>query len=177
MKTLRKYGALVLLSVLLWALAGCGKEYAESAAVEIFTPIIHWLFVIAIPVVLALVGAFLSYLKKQHGWEMSVQMKEVLDGLISQGISYADEQAKNALKKAAKPLPSEDKLKAAVDFVATQVEDLGLPQKGGEALAKLIEAKLNDERHSMRHMEADSLESKAKAIALKATNTVFKDPA
>ena len=160
MKKLSKVFVLLFLTILALALVGCSKEYAESASVEIFTPIIHWLFVIAIPVVLALFGALLAYIKKKHGWEMWKEMKEMLDGLIVQGISYADEQAKKALKKAAKPLPPEDKLKTAVDFVATQVEDLGLPQKAGDALAKLIEAKLNEERHYMRIRESDSLKAK-----------------
>jgi hypothetical protein len=146
--------------------SGCSPEYAQSASVEIFTPIVHWVFAIIAPVVLALFGAFLSYLKKKHGWEMSAQMKEMLDGLIDQGIAYADEQAKKALKKTAQPLPSGDKLKAAVEFVATQIDDMGLPQKGGDALAKLIEAKLNTERHAMRMMERDSLAAKIEAAEM-----------
>ena len=162
MKTLRK--VLGLLSLLVFmSLVGCSAEYAKDATVEIFTPLIHWLFVVSFPVVLALVGVLLAHLKKKYGWEMGCQMKQMLDGLIIDGISYADEQAKKALGKAGK-LPSDSKLKMAVDFVAAQVDDLGLPQKGGDALAKLIEAKLNTERHAMRSSEAVSGEAKLKVL-------------
>lgn len=82
---------------------------------------------------------------EKSGLEASERHLALVDALVNQGISYAHEQGRKALKQGS-TIPADERKKAAVDFIAAELEATGLAYAGSEQLEKLVEAKLNMRR-------------------------------
>jgi hypothetical protein len=70
---------------------------------------------------------------------------ETLDGLLTNGVSYAEEKARQALN-AGTEVTSSSKLETAIEFVVEELDRLGYPEMAKEKLTQYIEAKLSAER-------------------------------
>jgi len=69
-----------------------------------------------------------------------------LNGLVTGGVSFAEEQARKALRNGAVQTTGAAKMQAAVDFVMENLNSAGLPDIGRDALQRLIESRLAQER-------------------------------
>jgi hypothetical protein len=92
------------------------------------------------------VGAAIQWLHTKTGIEVSDDQRWALESFISEGVGYAEEQGRKAIK-AGDPTPEADtKLEIAVGYVIDRIAESGLPTMGEDAIVKLIEAKLGGNR-------------------------------
>lgn len=98
--------------------------------------------VVLTPSLIVLSRAFAASLAKKNHIELAERQYALLDDLVNKGVSFAHEQGRKALN-AGNPLAAEDKAAAAVNFVNSGINHLGLPGAGKELLAQFVEARLN----------------------------------
>jgi hypothetical protein len=106
--------------------------------------LIPLLSLIVLPILLMLLKRGLNAFEQKTGLEVNVNQQRMLEELVTKAIAYAEEQARKAAG-GDKELKGEDKLKAALDFAKSAAKMLGL-EVDGDTLAKLIEARLFQER-------------------------------
>ena len=105
------------------------------------------LVVVLTPVVLMLARGLMQAAAKKWHLEGVLKYEDKVEELVLKGIKGAEKKAMNALKKAGdddEKTAGEEKLQMAIDFVNATLKANGLPEKGGEELAMLIESKLFD---------------------------------
>lgn len=87
---------------------------------------------------------------EKEGRMIELQTQEsifrAVDGLVTGGLSFAEEQARKALKVDKVKTEGAAKMQIAVDFVMENLETSRLPEIGREELVRLIESRLNQER-------------------------------
>ena len=98
------------------------------------------------------------------GLDASERHYKLVDALVNQGISYAHEQGRNALKQGS-PIPAEERKKAAVEFIAQEMKASGLAHDGSVHLEKLVEAKLNMRRDDPKQKGKLVVSNNGRAVA------------
>lgn len=78
--------------------------------------------------------------------ETQAAIFQMIDGLVTGGVTFAEEQARKALKVGGPKTEGAEKMQAAVDFVVGNLENSGLPTIGRDELVRLIESRLHQER-------------------------------
>jgi len=100
------------------------------------------LFAIVTPLLVVLGRDLLAAIAKKYKLQVALEYEDKVESWVQMGINAAEKASLNALKSGNKPTPGEEKLKSVVEFVNAQLMAHSLPQKGGEAIAKLVDAKL-----------------------------------
>lgn len=94
----------------------------------------------------AILPVLTAWLMKKMKLE-NAQAKDAVDTIVTKaalfGLHYAEEQAH---KMRDNPIDGADKMNTAVDAANKYLRDSGLPEKGAEYLATLIESKLGEKR-------------------------------
>lgn len=99
------------------------------------------------PILVVLGRWFIRYLEKKLDFDMSLEVEEKLLEYIHQGVSYAEEKARAALRVDPGNMTSgQEKLDAAMRYVRDQIERQGWDDMAGELLSDMIEAALNQSR-------------------------------
>lgn len=105
------------------------------------------LVVVLTPVLLMLTRGLMQAAAKKWHLESALKYEDKVEALVLKGIKGAEKKAMNAIKKAgdgAEKTENEAKLQMAIDFVNATLKANGLPEKGGDELAMLIESKIFD---------------------------------
>jgi hypothetical protein len=105
------------------------------------------LVVVLTPVLLMLTRGLMQAAAKKWHLEGVLKYEEKVEALVLKGIKGAEKKAMNAIKNAddgEEETANEAKLKMAMDFVNATLKANGLPEKGGDELAMLIESKIFD---------------------------------
>ena len=139
--------------IVIFILVGCGGDGDATEAVEgqefwqaILAHLLEIVVVIATPIIIVLVRKLIQVIEKKANVDVAERHEALLDEWITKGIAFGHEQGRKALKEGKDPVSGDEKKNAAVDFVAEGLKNTGLTEMGAEALAKLIESKLNVER-------------------------------
>jgi hypothetical protein len=131
-------------------LIGCGGEGEAVEGQEFWQAIVAHLLeivvVIATPLILVLVSKLVKVIEAKANIDVAERHEVMLDEWITKGIAFGHEQGRKALKEGKDPVSGDEKKNAAVDFIAEGLKNTGLAEMGAEALAKLVESKLNVER-------------------------------
>jgi len=131
-------------------LIGCGGGGEAVEGQEFWQAIVAHLLeivvVIATPLILILVRKLIQVLEDKTNIDVAEKHEKMLDEWITKGIAYGHEQGRKALKEGKDPVTGDEKKNAAVDFIADGLKNTGVVEMGRDALAKLIESKLNVER-------------------------------
>lgn len=135
---------------LMTLVAGCGGN-PDGVAGQAFwqaivAHIVELVVLIATPIIAVLIRKLVRVLEDKTSIDIAERQEALIDGLVNKGIAYAHEQARKALKEGQDPMDGDTKKNAAVDFVAEALTNTGAASLGADALAKLVEAKLNIER-------------------------------
>lgn len=131
-------------------LIGCGGGEAlegQQFWQAIVAHLLEIVVVIATPLILLLVRKLIQVIEDKAKINIAIQHKQMVDEWITKGIAYGHEQGRKALKEGKDPVSGDEKKNAAVDFIASGLDNTGLVTIGRDALAKLVESKLNLERH------------------------------
>lgn len=99
------------------------------------------------PFIMWFVHRGLAYLEKRYGLKVEETTRENTYRLIYQGVCYADEQAKKALK-VKKPTKSQKKLDMAMEFIVAEMKRNKLPEIAEDQLKKIVEAGLFSDRRN-----------------------------
>jgi hypothetical protein len=92
------------------------------------------------------VGAAIQWLRTKTGIAVNDELRMTLESFISEGVGYAEEQGRKAVK-AGDPTPESDtKLEIAVGYVIDRIAESGLPTMGEDAIVRLIESWLGQTR-------------------------------
>lgn len=149
---MRKLNGLFFVATALLLLAGCGGG-GDAEAVEgqafwqaILSHLLEIVVVVATPLILLLVRKLIQVMEDKTALNLSAEQEQLIDTWVGRGIAFAEEQAHKALKEGKAPLPGDEKKNAAVDLVAAGLKSTGIVDLGADALAKLVEAKLNMQR-------------------------------
>jgi len=99
-----------------------------------------------VAVLTALAGVAIRWLHMKTGIEVNDEQRWALESFIAEGVGYAEEQGRKAIK-AGDPTPEADtKLEIAVGYVIDRIAESGLPTMGEDAIVRLIEARLGGNR-------------------------------
>lgn len=90
----------------------------------------------------ACIPVLTRYMIKKYQLDISNAQAQELDALLVKGAHYAEERAAVAVKTGLPKIASNQKLDMAVSFVVDGMKAAGLPEKGEDALKKLVEARL-----------------------------------
>lgn len=101
------------------------------------------LFAIATPVLLVMARHLIEGLAKKLHLENVLVYDHKVEDLVTKGILAAEKASQNAVKAGGEPTPGEQKLKSVIDFVNGELAQHDLVGKGGDALAKLVDAQLS----------------------------------
>ena len=130
-------------------LIGCGGGEAPEGQQFwqiIVEHVLEIVVVIATPLVLLLVQKLIKVIEDKAGITVAQVHEQMIDEWVTKGIAYGHEQGRKALKAGKDPVTGDEKKNAAVDFIAAGLDNTGLVTMGRDALAKLVESKLNIER-------------------------------
>jgi hypothetical protein len=139
---MKKLFAAVGLTLLAMLLTGCEAGEVGLTILDNLIPIV---FAILTPILALLARALIRWLQEKLDFEVDIEKENKLLELVMDGIAYAEEQSKKAIKED-KKLPSGDKLRLAIEYVSDRIEELGLPKLAGDKLAKMIESRLGQTR-------------------------------
>lgn len=107
---------------------------------------IELVVVIVTPVLLVLARKLILLLESKMGIDLAEKQEKFLNDLVLQGIAYAEEQARKALKSGS-PAPSpDDKRAMAIEYVYEQMKKNNLAEVAGDLVSKKLEAWLNVSR-------------------------------
>jgi hypothetical protein len=119
-------------------------------AQEWWMVLLDFLLQLVTPIAIAVITALAGIAVRKWGRKLDADKQEAIirltDGIITSGLSFAEEQGRKALRVDKVKTESADKLQSAVDYVKQQLDASGLPQVAEDELVKLIEAKLHQER-------------------------------
>ena len=117
-------------------------EFLNELAMAML-PIVALFLMGLVPIALGAIG---HYVKKWTGARLSDIQRGQIEGLAYDAVNFAEEQAHKYLKSTGEKLSSDDKMKAAIDFIAKQAIELNLPGVAIAALRDLVEARLGEGR-------------------------------
>lgn len=121
-------------------------EFLTSLA-DTLLPILGMVLMGLVPV---FVGVIAHYVRKWTGVQISNKQRQQIEDLAYDAVAYAEEQAHKYYKAngGTEKLSSDDKMRAATDFVARQAIELDLPGMAIDALRDLVEARLGEGRNN-----------------------------
>lgn len=136
----------VALSTLL--LAGCeGSDASGQAFWQAVVSNLVWvLFALATPILVVLVQKLLSIAKDKWSLDISTSQEELVMNAVRQGIAFAEEQSRKALREGQPARSGDEKKNEAVEFIADKLDTLGVVTWGGDQLGNLVEAALYSKR-------------------------------
>jgi hypothetical protein len=119
-----------------------GQAFWQTAV----TQLLDLVFVIATPIAITLTRRLIAVLETKTGVDVAERHERLIDSAIEKGIAYAHEQSRKALKASEKPIPGDEKKRAALAFATGLLEEAGGVTYVKDTLERLIEAKLNMSR-------------------------------
>ena len=112
--------------------------------------LLDFLLQLVMPLAIAVLTTLTGVAIRKWGKKLDVDNQEaiirVTDGIITSGLSFAEEQGRKALRAGSVRTTGADKLQSAVNYAKHQIEASGLPRIAENELIDLIEAKLHQER-------------------------------
>ncbi len=110
------------------------------------------------PVLLVLARGLMQAAAKKWHLESVLKYEAKVEALVLKGIKAAEKKSMTAVKRgdSDSKTPGEEKLAMVLEFVNSTLKANGLPEKGGEELAMLIEAKLFDDREIQMFVGEDA---------------------
>lgn len=112
--------------------------------------LLDFLLQLVMPLAIAVLTTLAGIAIRKWGRKLDADNQEaiirVTDGIITSGLSYAEEQGRKALRAGNVRTTGADKLHSAIDYVKHQIDASGLPQVAENELIDLIESKLHQER-------------------------------
>ena len=114
---------------------------------DLLLQVIELLFIIVMPMILLLARAAVKKLEKKLDIDLDEKQEAQLDQVLTQGIAYAREQSRSALKTEKKALTGADKKTLALDYVTSAVKESGIAERSAEVIERRLAARLNMERH------------------------------
>lgn len=119
-------------------------------AQEWWMVLLDFLVQLSAPIVTMILGVLGTWVVRKLGKKWDTEKQEAVirltENMVGAGVSFAEEQARKALRTSAVKTESADKMQTAVDFIREQLDASGLPSIGEEELKKIIEARLHRER-------------------------------
>ena len=142
---MNKHVLTVLLLTLLFVGCGDGGDAVEGQAFwqSIVAHLVEIAVVFATPLLLILARKLIQIIEAKTNVQVAEHYEVMVNEWVGRGIAYAHEQSRKALKADSKPLSGDEKKVAAVDFIAEGLRNTGVVSMGSDALAKLVESKLN----------------------------------
>jgi len=142
---------LPLITLTLLFAIGCNNGGGETAEGQEFwqaivAHVLEIVVVIATPLILVLIHKLIQVIEAKAKIDVAERHEKMIDEWVTKGIAFAHEQGRKALKEGQDPVSGDEKKNAAVDFIADGIKNTGITQLGADALAKLVESKLNVER-------------------------------
>jgi len=104
--------------------------------------LIPLVFTIITPVALVFVNRALKLAARKWDLEEAFAYEDKVEDLILKGIRAAEQKSLAASRKDEPLTPGEEKLDMVLKFVNSNLESMKLPQKAGDQLAMLVEAKI-----------------------------------
>lgn len=129
-----------------------GQEFWQS----IVAHLVEIVVVFATPLLLLLARKLIQIIEAKTSIQVAEHYELMVDEWVGKGIAYAHEQSRKALKAGTKPLASDEKKVAAVDFIAEGLRNTGVVALGSDALARLVESKLSMARNATEEVSAPS---------------------
>ena len=119
-------------------------------AQEWWMVLLDFLVQLSAPIVTMILGVLGTWVVRKLGKKWDAEKQEAVirltENMVGAGVSFAEEQARKALRGDKVKTEGAQKMQSAVDFIREQLDASGLPGIGEEELKKLIEAKLHKER-------------------------------
>ena len=119
-------------------------------AQEWWMVLLDFLVQLSAPLVTMILGVLGTWMVRKLGkkWDVEKQQAAITltQNMVGAGVSFAEEQARKALRTSKVKTEGADKMQSAVDFVMEQLDASGLPAIGEAELKKLIESRLHQER-------------------------------
>lgn len=119
-------------------------------AQEWWMVLLDFLVQLSAPLVTGILGVLGTWLvrKLTKKWDVEKQEASVrlVDGFITSGVAFAEEQARKALRTDSVKTQSADKLQSAVDYIQQQIQSSGADTIARDELVNLIESRLHQER-------------------------------
>lgn len=157
-KMSRFTGVLIFCAVLTFVTVASGEpcppvdvniSLADQAQ-EWWMVLLDFLLQLVAPIAMAVITTLAAIAVRKWGSKLDADKQEALirltDGIVTAGISFAEEQGRKVLRADKVKTGSASKLQMAVDFIQGQLDQSGLPQVGKDELIKLIESRLHQER-------------------------------
>jgi len=104
--------------------------------------LIPLVFAVITPVLLVFVNKVLHLAASKWKLEEALVYEDKVEDLILKGIRAAEQKSISKVHKDQPDTPGEEKLRMVLDFVNSQLVAMKLPEKAGEQLSMLVEAKL-----------------------------------
>lgn len=102
------------------------------------------------PLVTMILGVLGTWVVRKLGKKWDVEKQgaaiKLTNNMVAAGVSFAEEQARKALRTDKVKTEGADKMQSAVDFVMQQLDSSGLPGIAETELKDLIESRLHQER-------------------------------
>lgn len=95
------------------------------------------------PILLVLVRDLIKMAAKKWHMDAVLAYEGKVEELVMMGIAAAEKSSLNAVKSGKPATPGEEKLASVIQFVNSELAQHNLSQKGGDALAKMVDAKLS----------------------------------
>jgi len=121
-------------------------EVQSPAAARLIDMLIDILSVVLMILVPYFVHRGLAYFEKKTGLELSPYMKDKIDGLLDDGIAYAEEQGRKAVKNKTKKLTMSEKLEHGANYVLDLADAVDAKGWTTEKVKKMLEGRLNQTR-------------------------------
>lgn len=137
----------ILLSLLLVNCGGSAEE--QSFAQATLSDVFMVLFALAVPIVLVLMQKLVQVTRDKWGIDISAAQEELVMNAVRQGLAFAEEQSRKAMKEGLPPKSGDEKKIEAVRFISEKLKTLGVLDWGSEKLADLVEAALHMKREDL----------------------------
>lgn len=108
----------------------------------VFENVFPLVVTIATPAILVVVGRLMHKLASKWHLDSLLVYENKVDELVVKGIQAVENKSMAVVAKGGSATPGEQKLDAAMKFVNSQLDALGLPQKAASELSMLVEAHL-----------------------------------
>lgn len=112
--------------------------------------LLDFLVQLSAPIVTAILGVLGAWLVRKLGKKWDMEKKEaasrLVDGFVTSGVAFAEEQARKALRVGGVKTEGAARLQSAVDYVQRQIESSGVDRIAQDELVKLIESRVQQER-------------------------------
>ena len=119
-------------------------------AQEWWMVLLDFLVQLSAPIVTMILGVLGTWVVRKLGKKWDAEKQEAVirltENMVGAGVSFAEEQARKALRTSKVKTEGAQKMQRAVDFIREQLDASGLPSIGEEELKKLIESRLHKER-------------------------------